>query len=43
MGGTLIRGALARQDEADDEGQTADAFTRLVAGLPRRLGLHLPR
>jgi glycine/D-amino acid oxidase-like deaminating enzyme len=43
LGGTLIRGALARQDEADDEGETADAFTRFVAGLPRRLGLHLPR
>lgn len=43
LGGSLIRAALARRDAAADAGRSADPVTRLVAGLPRRLGLHLPR
>jgi glycine/D-amino acid oxidase-like deaminating enzyme len=42
-GGTVIRGALMRADEAHDAGRAPGAATRLVASLPRRLGLRLPR
>jgi len=42
-GGTLIRAALVRSDRAEDVGRTPDAATRFVVGLPRRLGLRLPR
>jgi glycine/D-amino acid oxidase-like deaminating enzyme len=42
-GGALIRRALVRKDAAEDAGRRPGAVTRLVAGLPRRLGLHLPR
>jgi glycine/D-amino acid oxidase-like deaminating enzyme len=42
-GGTAIRAALVRRDAANDRGSEPDALTGLVASLPRRLGLHLPR
>jgi len=42
-GGSLIREALVRQDEAEDAQRKPDPVTGLVASLPRRLGLHLPR
>jgi len=42
-GGTAIRRALVAKDRAEDEGGRPGGITRLVAGLPRRLGLHLPR
>jgi len=42
-GGTLIRRALVRKDGLEDEGRRPDPLTALVASLPRRLGLHLPR
>lgn len=42
-GGAIIRRALVTKDEAEDAGRRPGAVTRLVAGLPRRLGLHLPR
>jgi glycine/D-amino acid oxidase-like deaminating enzyme len=42
-GGALIRRALLAKDAAEDEGREPSAATRLVASLPRRLGLHLPR
>ncbi len=42
-GGTLIRSALVRAGRTEDAGRTPDAATRFVAGLPRRLGLRLPR
>jgi glycine/D-amino acid oxidase-like deaminating enzyme len=42
-GGSLIRAALARADRADDTGRRPDPLTRFVAGVPRRLGLRLPR
>jgi glycine/D-amino acid oxidase-like deaminating enzyme len=42
-GGSLIRAALVRKDRAEDEGRVPDPLTALVASLPRRLGLHLPR
>jgi len=43
VGGTLIRGALIRRDRAIDEGREPDRLSALVAGLPRKLGLRLPR
>ena len=43
VGGSLIRRALVRKDAAEDAGRNPDPLTGLVASLPRRLGLHLPR
>jgi glycine/D-amino acid oxidase-like deaminating enzyme len=43
VGGTIIRAALVRRDEANDRGEDPDALTGFVASLPRRLGLRLPR
>jgi glycine/D-amino acid oxidase-like deaminating enzyme len=42
-GGALIRRALVAKDAAEDEGRQAGRVTELVATLPRRLGLRLPR
>jgi glycine/D-amino acid oxidase-like deaminating enzyme len=42
-GGAVIRRALVRKDELEDGGRRPDQVTALVASLPRRLGLHLPR
>lgn len=42
-GGSLIRHALVRKDAAEAGGRRVDPLTRAVAGLPRRLGLRLPR
>jgi glycine/D-amino acid oxidase-like deaminating enzyme len=42
-GGAVIRRALMAKDAAEDEGRRPSAPIRFVAGLPRRLGLHLPR
>ena len=43
VGGTIIREALVRRDAAIDLGRTPDRVSSLVASLPRRLGLRLPR
>ena len=43
VGGSLIRRALMAKDAAEDDGREPAAPTRLVATLPRRLGLRLPR
>src|SRR5688572_2651366 len=43
VGGSLIRRALMAKDAAEDAGREPSAPTRLVASLPRRLGLRLPR
>jgi glycine/D-amino acid oxidase-like deaminating enzyme len=42
-GGTAIRVALVRADAAEDAGRRPGPVTRLLSGLPRRMGLHLPR
>jgi glycine/D-amino acid oxidase-like deaminating enzyme len=42
-GGSVIRAALVRADEAAAHGRRPDPVTRAVAGVPRLLGLHLPR
>ena len=43
LGGSLIGRALVAKDAKEDAGERPRALTRLVASLPRRLGLHLPR
>jgi hypothetical protein len=43
VGGTAIRAALVRKDAAEEAGGRVGPVTGLVASLPRRLGLHLPR
>jgi glycine/D-amino acid oxidase-like deaminating enzyme len=43
VGGSLIRTALVRRDDAEARGEGVDPVTALVASLPRLLGLHLPR
>ena len=42
-GGTAIRARARPRGRRRGRGSPARALTRLVAGLPRRLGLHLPR
>jgi glycine/D-amino acid oxidase-like deaminating enzyme len=42
-GGSVVRRALLTKDAAEDEGRRPGAVTALVASLPRRLGLRLPR
>jgi glycine/D-amino acid oxidase-like deaminating enzyme len=42
-GGSVIRAALVRRDDAEAVGARVDPATALVAALPRLLGLHLPR
>jgi glycine/D-amino acid oxidase-like deaminating enzyme len=43
VGGSAIRAALVRRDDAEARGARVDPVSGFVAGLPRRLGLHLPR
>ena len=43
IGGTTIRAALVRRDDAHDRGDQPDPLTGFVSSLPRRLGLRLPR
>jgi len=43
VGGSLIRAAMVRTDEADDAGRKGGAGTRFLASLARRLGMRLPR
>ena len=43
IGGTTIRAALVRRDDAHDRGDVPGPLTGFVASLPRRLGLRLPR
>ena len=42
-GGATIRRALLAKDAAEDEGRRPGTMIALVASLPRRLGLNLPR
>ncbi len=43
LGGSAIRAALVRRDDALDRGAAPDPLTGFVSALPRRLGLRLPR
>jgi glycine/D-amino acid oxidase-like deaminating enzyme len=43
IGGSLIRAAMVRADEDADQGRPSSPPVRFFAGLPRRLGMSLPR
>lgn len=43
VGGSAIRRALIAKDAAEDAGRRPGAITEIVATVPRRLGLRLPR
>jgi glycine/D-amino acid oxidase-like deaminating enzyme len=43
VGGSVIRAALVRRNDAEAAGRLVDPLTAAVAALPRLLGLHLPR
>jgi hypothetical protein len=43
VGGAAIRAAMVRSDDDADEGRATTAPIRFVAGLPKRLGMSLPR
>lgn len=43
VGGSLIRRAFLRKEDAEERGQRADPLTALVADIPRRLGIHIGR
>ncbi len=38
VGAALVQRAVVRKEEAEDDGRRPGAFTRFVAGLPRRFG-----
>lgn len=40
-GASMVNAAVVRRDDAWDDGRSADPLTRLVAGLPDRLGYHI--
>ena len=42
IGGTLVRAALVRKEDAEDRGRPG-AWTRLVTQIPERLGIHVGR
>jgi glycine/D-amino acid oxidase-like deaminating enzyme len=43
VGGTIVRRALLRREEAIDAGRKPGALTGLVAGIPERIGIHVGR
>jgi glycine/D-amino acid oxidase-like deaminating enzyme len=43
VGGTIVRKALLRRERLQEEGRQPDPVTRLVAGLPERIGVHVGR
>jgi glycine/D-amino acid oxidase-like deaminating enzyme len=43
LGGTVIRRALLRREQAIQRGERPGAVTRAVAGIPERIGIHVGR
>jgi glycine/D-amino acid oxidase-like deaminating enzyme len=43
LGGTIIRGALLRRERALEGGRRPGPVTRVVAGIPERIGIHVGR
>jgi hypothetical protein len=43
LGGNIIREGIERKERAEEEGRTPDPVSRLVAGIPARLGVHIGR
>ena len=42
-GGTIIRRAILRKEAALEEGHDPGPITRMVSGIPERLGIHVGR
>lgn len=43
IGGSLIRAAMIRREDAQAEGRKVDPITGLISEMPRLIGLNLPR
>jgi len=43
VGGTIIRRALLRKENAEEAGHEPGPLTRFVAGIPERIGIHVGR
>jgi glycine/D-amino acid oxidase-like deaminating enzyme len=43
LGGTLVRSALIRREQAAEDGRRADPLTRAICAAPRAMGIHLAR
>ncbi len=43
LGGTVIRRAILRKETIEESGGHPGALTRLVAGIPERIGIHVGR
>jgi glycine/D-amino acid oxidase-like deaminating enzyme len=43
LGGRIVRAALLRRERLEEEERRPDPVTRLVAGLPERIGIHIGR
>jgi glycine/D-amino acid oxidase-like deaminating enzyme len=43
LGGNLIRDGIERKERAEEQGLAPDPLSRVVAGIPRLLGMHIGR
>jgi glycine/D-amino acid oxidase-like deaminating enzyme len=43
LGGSLVRGALVRREQLEDQGEEPGLVTRALCAAPRALGMHLAR
>ncbi|HEX2128815.1 MAG TPA: FAD-binding oxidoreductase [Solirubrobacterales bacterium] len=43
LGGSIVRRALLRREDAIDRGRTPDPLTSFIAGIPERIGIHVGR
>ncbi len=43
VGGTIIRHAILRKELAEEEGRRPGVITRMVSGIPERIGIHVGR
>ena len=42
-GGEIVRAAILRKEESEERGRRAGPLTRAVAGIPKRIGIHVGR
>ena len=42
-GGAIIRRAIIRKEAAEEQGRTPGPITRMVSGIPERIGIHVGR
>jgi glycine/D-amino acid oxidase-like deaminating enzyme len=42
-GGTIIRRAILRKEMAEEQGRQAGPVTRMISGIPERIGIHVGR